>query len=367
MSQEGVLSVDTSGAPVVETLSSEGGPDTPPNGHNFNFSGSIAGGSAANGAIEFITPGGPGHNEDGQMDAVVLTDGTTIGINASNELYVIGGVFTEAFEVDAHTAPGTNPVEPNGAGLVTVTGGQVAAGTTANVIRTDSLAANTYTIQVQRSQAVASSTVGDNGVSHFNSADFTVDANGFVTFVGAIGAETITGNSGGALSPTAGNFNIFGAAVAAGTTPVTTVGSGSTLTVDVQTSQAISSTNASNIGLSAFNSADFTVDANGFVSSLTSSTFTTITHASSPYTVLSTDQFISADVTGGVITVKLPNTTTTGRIIRIKDKVGLSNTSNISITTVGGTVTIDGQTTYSMFVNYESISLIFDGTNYEVF
>ena len=31
-----------------------------------------------------------------------------------------------------------------------------------------------------RSQAVASTTIGDNGVSHFNSADFTVDANGFV-------------------------------------------------------------------------------------------------------------------------------------------------------------------------------------------
>jgi len=48
MSKEGVLSVNTSGAAVIETLSSEGGPHTPPMGHNFNFSGSIAGGSAAN-------------------------------------------------------------------------------------------------------------------------------------------------------------------------------------------------------------------------------------------------------------------------------------------------------------------------------
>lgn len=91
-----------------------------------------------------------------------------------------------SFDVDAHTAPGTDPVLPTAGGLVTVTGGQVAAGTTVNVIRTDSLAANTYTIEVQRSQAVASSTVGDNGVSHFNSAQFTVDANGFVTITGSI-------------------------------------------------------------------------------------------------------------------------------------------------------------------------------------
>lgn len=284
MSQQGVLSVNTSGAAVVETLSSEGGPATPPNGHNFNFSGSVAGGSATNGAIHFTTPGGPGAATNGQMDANVLVDNTTIQINGSNQLHVIGGVFSEKFTVDAFTAPGTNPVVPSGAGNINVTGGQVAAGTTANVIRTDSLAANTYTIEIQRSQAVASTTIGDNGVSHFNSASFTVDANGFVSLVPVL------------------------------TYPITN-----------------------------------------------------INHASSPYTVLSTDQFISADVTAGVITVRLPNTTTTGRVIIIKDKVGLCNTSNISLTTVGGVVTIDGQTTYTMNVNYESISLIFDGTNYEVF
>jgi hypothetical protein len=85
--------------------------------------------------------------------------------------------------VDTNTPPGTNPVVADASGLITVTGGQVAAGTTANVIRTDSLAANTWTIQVQRSQAVASSTIADNGVCHFDSASFAVDANGFVTLL----------------------------------------------------------------------------------------------------------------------------------------------------------------------------------------
>ena len=170
-----------------------------------------------------------------------------------------------SFAVDASTAPGTNPVLPNGSGVVTVTGGQVAAGTTTNVIRTDSLAANTYTIQIQRSQAVASSTIGDNGVSHFNSTYFTVDANGFVSLNGSGVGETITGNTGGALSPTAGNWNILGTSTAAGTTPVQTSGSGSTLTVQIQKTQAIASTNATNVGLAAFDSNSFTVDANGFV------------------------------------------------------------------------------------------------------
>jgi len=270
MSKEGVLSVNSSGAAVIETLSSEGGPHTPPMGHNFNFSGSIAGGSAANGAIEFITPGGPGAATDGQMDAVVRTDGVTIDINASNELHVIGGVFSEEFTVDAHTAPGTNPVVPDGGGNVNITGGQVAAGTTANVIRTDSLAANSYTIEVQRSQAAGVSTIGDNGVSHFNSSMFSVDGNGFVSLSGggqaidSIGVQTGTNP----IVPTvAGLVTINGAVVAAGTNPVRTDGTGAnTMAVEVQVSQALAATDATKIGLSNFDSARFTVDANGFVS-----------------------------------------------------------------------------------------------------
>jgi len=150
--------------------------------------------------------------------------GNTVTIDGSG----VGG--TEEFIVDAHTAPGTNPVVPNGAKQITVTGGQVAAGTTTNVIRTDSLAANTYTIEVQRSQAVLASTIGDNGVSHFNSNHFTVDPNAFVSLSGAVGL-TITGDTGGPLPPSAGNWNIFGGNLSAGLNASTTSGSGSTLTI----------------------------------------------------------------------------------------------------------------------------------------
>jgi hypothetical protein len=210
-----------------------------------------------------------------KSQAIASTNATNVGLAAFNSTYfsvdangfvtLVPSSVVGSFTVDAFTAPGTNPVVPNASGVVIVTGGQVAAGTTANVIRTDSLAANTYTIQIQRSQAVASSTIGDNGVSHFNSAFFTVDANGFVSLNGGAVGETITGNVGGALSPTAGNWNILGTSTAAGTTPVQTSGTGSTLTVQVQKSQAIASTNATNVGLAAFSSAQFAVDSNGFV------------------------------------------------------------------------------------------------------
>jgi len=265
-----------------------------------------------------------------------------------------GGGATTNINVDASTAPGTDPVVPS-AGVITMTGGQVASGVVGtNVIRTDSLAANTLTIEIQRSTAVAATDITKNGVSHFDSAAFAVDANGFVTLAGGglaidsialqtgtspiaptagglvtfngavvaagtnpirsngtgantaaievqisqaiaatdatkIGlcnfdsskftvdangfvstsgtgvAQTITGTSGGALPPTAGNWNILGSSTAAGTSPVNTSGSGSTLTVNVQKSQAIAATDATKVGLCNFNSTQFSVDANGFV------------------------------------------------------------------------------------------------------
>lgn len=87
-----------------------------------------------------------------------------------------------ANDVDAHTAPGTDPVLPNSSGAIVVTGGQVATGVIGNnVIRTNSLAANTYTTEIQRSTAVAASDITKNGVSHFDSAYFSVDSSGFVS------------------------------------------------------------------------------------------------------------------------------------------------------------------------------------------
>lgn len=139
---------------------------------------------------------------------------TTTGNPGTNTVTITldgGGQAIDQVNVDANTAPGTDPVVPTASGEITVTGAQVAAGAVgANVIRTDSLAANTYTIEIQRSTSAAAADSTKNGVSHFDSARFTVDANAFVSLNGAGVGETITGDSGGALSPTAGNWNILG-------------------------------------------------------------------------------------------------------------------------------------------------------------
>jgi hypothetical protein len=75
-------------------------------------------------------------------------------------------------------------VVPTGAGLVTFDGAVVANGT--NPVRTDGTGANTMALEVQISAAIAATDVTRIGLAAFNSADFTVDANGFVSSVAGV-------------------------------------------------------------------------------------------------------------------------------------------------------------------------------------
>jgi len=87
----------------------------------------------------------------------------------------------------------------------------------------------------------------------------------------------------------------------------------------------------------------------------------------SPYAATSTDEYLSVDSSGGAITVQLPNTASTGRTFIIKDRTGSAASNNITVTTPGGTVAIDGSTSFVMNTAYEAIEVIFNGTNYEVY
>lgn len=166
--------------------------------------------------------------------AVASTNATAVGLAAfsSNDFDVDANGFVTLdssvgntnIQVDAFTPPGTNPVTPI-ASVITVTGGQVAAGTTTNVIRTNSLAANTYTIEIQRSSAQASSTIGSNGVSHFDSAAFGVDANGFVTINSSgLGVLSVIGTANRITSTGGQNPVIDIASTYVGQTSITTLG-----------------------------------------------------------------------------------------------------------------------------------------------
>ncbi len=149
----------------------------------------------------------------------------------------------------------------------------------------------------------------------------------------------------------------------AGIAGVTTVSSSVVAGLATATGQLVQTTITAGTGISVSSSAGaITISTTG----TTTLSFTSVNHTASPYTVLATDDVLGCQTSTGIITIKLPNAPVTGRVYYVKDSNGASATNNISVTTVGGTVTIDGLTTYTVSTNYESLMVIFDGTNYEV-
>ena len=267
---------------LTNLVGNDGVQVVPGAGNNINLLGLVVSNSSIPQGVYTASTGANTEDVKVQLSAaIVATDVTKVGLSAFNntQFTVDGNGFVSLvgsspaivkFQVDQSTPPGTDPVIPN-AGLVTITGGQISAGSTTNVIQTNSLAANTFTIQIQRTQAVAISTIGDNGVAHFSSSQFTVDANGFVQLKGGIGPTmlTITGDDAVAVSPSVtGNINLQGLVVNNGThakAVFTESPSVNTEKIDIQVSTAISATDVTKVGLASFDSAQFLVDVNGFV------------------------------------------------------------------------------------------------------
>ena len=166
----------------------------------------------------------------------------------------------------------------------------------------------------------------------FSSLNGVVTAN-WVSVSSASTTETLTGNTGGAVSPDSlNNINVVGD----GTT-VTVVGDPSTHTLTIS---ALAQ---------AFN-------------------YTNVTHAQSPYTVLITDYYISVDCSAGGVDLKFPDVPTTNRIWVVKDRTGNASVNGISLTTVSGSVTIDGMTTFNIASNYASVNILANAVpTYELF
>lgn len=187
----------------------------------------------------------------------------------------------------------------------------------------------------------------------------------------------LTGNSGGPVSPLAGNINVVGDGVTVNvvgnpgthTLTISAVGTGTVETLTSNTGGAVSPL-AGNInivgdGITIFGSGNpgthtITLSTTG----VTIFTYTNVT--STPYVVLTTDDYLSVD-TSVARTIQLPNAPGTGRVFYVKDRSGTAGTNNITVTTVGGAVTIDGATSFVMNTNFESINVIFGVAGYEVF
>lgn len=145
--------------------------------------------------------------------------GITIGYSSPNITVSLtgGGVAVEHL-----TGTTGGQLNPDGSNNFNLLAGVVAAGTTPVQING---VGSTLTTNIQTSQAIAAADATKIGLSNFDSTSFEVAATGFVTLSTTGAGKTITGDSGGALSPTANNWNIFGLSGSK------TSGSGSTLTV----------------------------------------------------------------------------------------------------------------------------------------
>lgn len=88
----------------------------------------------------------------------------------------------------------------------------------------------------------------------------------------------------------------------------------------------------------------------------------TITFADTPYTVTILEDVVLVNTTGGDVTVNLPAAATAVRAVHIK-KLVAANTVTID---PDGAETIDGSSTVAFTAQYESVSLVSDGSNWHV-
>lgn len=86
---------------------------------------------------------------------------------------------------------------------------------------------------------------------------------------------------------------------------------------------------------------------------------------SADYTVLGTDRVILVNATSAPVTISIPTGQVTGTIFEVKDRFGAATTNNIIITSVGSE-TFDGQASVTLTTNYQSITLVSDGTNWSL-
>lgn len=286
---------------------------------NVSFDGTERGGKVTtNGQLLIGSTAAP-HIKVGNLTSTDTSVTITNGSGTIN-LAVAGGS-----TVVTKLAPdtGTNPVVPS-SGIITVHGTTVAAGT--NPVRTDGTAASTMAIEVQTSQALAAADATKIGLSNFDSSSFAVAATGFVTLSTTGAGKTITGDSGGALSPTANNWNILGRSGSK------TSGSGSTLTVNSPPFSQVSTTSTS-----VLNSGEF----------VTAAVTRTLPATAG---LLDGDLVIYFCTTAGALVI----TANTGQTIRIGTLVS-SSAGTATSTSIGDTVTLRFDATA---VSWRAVSVI---------
>ena len=156
-------------------------------------------------------------------NAITVSEGT--GIVVTGSPVNLGGTVTIAASgsIPSTFTGNTGTATPSGNNLYILGDYSAADGVPVST----SASTDEVIVYVQTASAIASTDAADIGLAAFNDAQFSVDANGFVSLEGDSSVLTLTGNSGGAISPSSGNINTLGNG------SITIAGSGSTLTTEL--------------------------------------------------------------------------------------------------------------------------------------
>lgn len=157
----------------------------------------------------------------------VVADGQLlIGATAAPNIRV--ATLTAGAGISITNGAGSIQIDATGLSATTFTadaGSATPAGNNINIIGTSGQGITSSGAGSTITFTVANATTVSKGVASFDAGDFTVTA-GAVSINGTAFGQTITGDTGGALAPTASNWNIVGTSAQG----ITSSGSGSTLT-----------------------------------------------------------------------------------------------------------------------------------------
>jgi hypothetical protein len=214
-------------------------------------------------------------NPDGGGNVTLTSNAGTVTITGTpNHINfdVTGGVGPPIEKVTVDAAATIVPT----AGNITLTGNTVANATHAKALFIFKTGASSATADIQVATVLAATdpTLVKVGLAVFDSAAFSVDTNGWVQLKGgsspAIQKFTVQTGTMTIVADGTGNVNVNGAVVAQNGHPLRSDGTGANtyqLEVQLSTANTVAASTSANAGVSSFNTNNFIVDANGFVSS----------------------------------------------------------------------------------------------------
>lgn len=340
MSQAGSFRIGGGGGAPIETITgNSGGPVGPDGANNINLLGSgtisVAGNPGTNtltisvaGSVSnsFVTNSGTATPIAGVLD---ILGGSNISTSGATNVVTVNVSGTTNHAVQVGNVGGSLTSLAVGA-TNTVLLGNTGANPSFGQVPNAALVNSTITLSNGNNITVTGSPVALGGTASFN-------------LTGTTNHALQLGNAGGSLTS-------LGVA-ANGQLPIGSAGADPVL-----------ATLTAGTGISISNGAGtITISSSG----TTTLTYTSVT--TSPYVVLITDDFLGVTTSSIAITIQLPNAPVTGRTWTIKDATGNAATNNITVTTIGGVVLLDGSATFVMNTAFESVDVLFNGTSYLIY